>query len=741
MATLEQLERALIAADKAGATEDARVFAAEIVRMRGATNPIKQSGPWEKYGPPPTDRPASVATRKYRVTSPDGRAFEVTAPEGATQQQVLEYAKAQTSEQGPWTKYQAQKPSEIDVRLPDGTIIKNVPEGTTKADLTAKLKANGMDVSGLEAASRQAPKSQGRWQDAPILHPAWASAPEVGTRGPRSEQEEFEFRHRLEQERGTKPRASINPSTVTWDKPIDPRTITWDDAKKDEPFPVKLGRQMLNAGAGAIRGAGSIGATILAPIDAAARAVGIENSFIGRKDRRAAMTGALGTLGADTESLAFAGGKLGAEVAGTLGAGSAVALPIRAAATALPKAAPALNALANATAAGGFKTGSALPPAQNMLTRMTGGALAGGASAGLIDPGSADLGAGIGATLPPGLKLAGKVGSAAATSLRGGGASPEVASLARRARELGIDIPADRLVDSRPLNALASGLNYVPFSGRSATEARMEKQLTKAASRLIGQDSDNMALALRKASDDLGAKFDATLKSTAVNFDKQLLDESAQVLNTAQKELGSDALKAISSQVDELVAKGQSGVIDGQAAYNIKRTLDRIGRGNGPEAFHALELKRVLMGALDRSLGPDGAKAFAKTRQQYGNMLALEKIARNGVEGDISVAKLANMQNINNAELQEIADIAAQFVKAREGAHGSMQRGAAALGIGGTLGLPGLAATAAAGRGTNMLLNSNATRNLLMQQPGVNALAMDPVQQLLYRSAPPGASR
>lgn len=34
----------------------------------------------------------------------------------------------------------------MDVRLPDGTIIKNVPEGTTKADLVAKLQRNGMAV-------------------------------------------------------------------------------------------------------------------------------------------------------------------------------------------------------------------------------------------------------------------------------------------------------------------------------------------------------------------------------------------------------------------------------------------------------------------------------------------------------------------------------------------------------------------------------------------------------------------
>jgi hypothetical protein len=43
----------------------------------------------------------------------------------------------------------------MDVRLPDGTIIQNVPDGMSKADFTAKLKANGYDVSKLESAPVQ----------------------------------------------------------------------------------------------------------------------------------------------------------------------------------------------------------------------------------------------------------------------------------------------------------------------------------------------------------------------------------------------------------------------------------------------------------------------------------------------------------------------------------------------------------------------------------------------------------
>jgi len=433
-------------------------------------------------------------------------------------------------------------------------------------------------------------------------------------------------------------------------------------------------------------------------------------------------------------------GRIAGNIAATAPVGGALAAPVRSVA---PR-------MANALASGGMTTGAAVAPnalarGGDLAVRMAGGAATGGVSAGLIDPEFTGTGAAVGAALPPVAKLAGAAGRAIGGAVRGDGVAPEVAELASRAKALGIDIPADRLVNSKPMNALASGLNYVPFSGRAATEARMEKQLTRAASRLIGQDSDNMAGALRKAGGELGAKFDDVLRNNAVNLDKEMLDGVADVFNTAQKELGSDGLKAISSQVDELIAKGAGGEIDGQAAYNIKRTLDRIGRRNAPEAYHALELKKVLMDALNRSLGPDGARAFAQTRQQYGNMLALEKIAKNGVEGDISVARLANLPNINNQPLQEIADIAAQFVKAREGQHGAMQRGVAALGVGGALGLPALGALSGGARATNMLLNSNALRSAVLNPAEQNALAKalanPELQQAVYRTAPAISAR
>lgn len=496
---------------------------------------------------------------------------------------------------------------------------------------------------------------------------------------------------------------------------------------------------------GAVRGAGSVGATLLAPYDMAKDALnGKGLSLDSNRERRAGMDAGLKELGADPDSMAYGAGKLGAEIAGTAGVGGLLAKG----AAAIPGVANAAPGVVNALRTSGMTTG--LSPATlagkagDLALRTGASAAVGGASAGLVDPESAGTGALIGGAMPGVTKAFGSAGSAVgkyAAKLAQSGVPDDVAKLAVRAKELGVDIPADRLVNNRPMNALAAGLNYVPFSGRAASEDLMSSQLNKAVSNTFGQDSSNVTMALRRANDQLGMKFDQTLKNTGVNFDKQLFDDAAATYNRAEKELGSDALRPIKTALDDLFEKGQSGVIDGQAAYNIKKNLDRIGKGSSNEAFHARELKDVLMDALNRSLGPKEAAAFATTRQQYGNMRSLEKLAKNGAEGEISVARLANMKNINNESLQEIADIAAQFVKPRESQHGGAQRAlvGAAAAFGG--GIPATAAGIGAGRAANSVLNSQRLKNLMLgesqPQGAIGGLLKNPeALQLLTRSAP-----
>lgn len=223
----------------------------------------------------------------------------------------------------------------MNVELPDGTVIEDVPEGTTKAQLAVKLRANGMEVPSDWLPAQQKPAA---WSDVPAA--AWQQTKDL------------------------------------------------------------LG--------GATRGAGSIGATLMAPHDALTQYLlerkGVQSGNL-NEQRRQDVTAATRMLGADPESMTYGAGKLGAEIAGTAGVGQAIA-PV---AQALRAPAPLVNAIRTAGMQGG-----------NMLPRVAGGAITGGAAAGLADPSQAVAGAMIGGALPPAVKVAGEVGKAVGGAIRGG---------------------------------------------------------------------------------------------------------------------------------------------------------------------------------------------------------------------------------------------------------------------------------------------------------------------------------
>lgn len=491
-----------------------------------------------------------------------------------------------------------------------------------------------------------------------------------------------------------------------------------------------------NIALGSLSGAANIGATVMQPIDYLRdKITGTEGT---NRDRRAGLRTFFGE-NASPDSNAFKVGELGTEIAGTSGVGGALAK--------VPGVARYMPKLSEALRTGGFKLGTPAATtlggkAADMATRVAGGAITGGASAGLVNPENAGTGAVIGGAMPPAVMAAGKAGSAVKNAVVGK-VSPEVVALYNRAKALGIEIPADRISNSRPMNAVASSLNYVPLSGRAGTEEKMVSQFNRAISRTFGQDSDNVTAALRKAQDELGLKFENTLSQNSVKIDKQFVDDLVDNLNKARAELSEADAKIISNQIDTLFDKakrvGNDLIMDGQAAYNVKKTLDRIGMRSSNEAFYARDTKKSLMAALERSLGPTEAAKFAEVRKQYGNMLDLEGIASKGADGGVSIGRLANMHGIKNDDLGELSDIAAQFLKTRESPHGAAQRvvlGAIGLGTAGATGtVPLLAGGVTAGRAANAALNSNTVKSLLLNPsapPDYRTLQNPTIRSLLY---------
>ena len=144
---------------------------------------------------------------------------------------------------------------------------------------------------------------------------------------------------------------------------------------------------------GMLKGASNIGSTILSPLDWVAKRLGVSNSFIGRENRRQDITSGLQSMGADTSSVPYQAGKIGAEIAGTSGIPGALAKGVL-------KVAPTATNLASALATGGLSSGEATGiPA--MAQRVIGGAVTGGTMAGAVNPENAKTGAIVGAALPP----------------------------------------------------------------------------------------------------------------------------------------------------------------------------------------------------------------------------------------------------------------------------------------------------------------------------------------------------
>jgi hypothetical protein len=213
-----------------------------------------------------------------------------------------------------------------------------------------------------------------------------------------NEQEEFEFRLRLEREAGaSKPAGSAS--------------------MLDE---VKQGAG--NLAAGAVRGAGSIGATLLAPFDMAKDALqGKGLSLESNRQRRADMDGGLQSLGAEPDSWMYKGGKLAGEIAGTAGAGGVLANGVRAAGAtrALSGLEPIVNGVARGLETGGFRVGELAGTGLGAATRIGTGAAVGGTAAGMANPEDAGTGALIGGVLPGAVRVAGEAGKLAGKAVSG----------------------------------------------------------------------------------------------------------------------------------------------------------------------------------------------------------------------------------------------------------------------------------------------------------------------------------
>jgi len=385
-----------------------------------------------------------------------------------------------------------------------------------------------------------------------------------------------------------------------------------------------------NLMAGAVRGAGSIGATLMAPVDAAARAVGVQNDFIGRDDRRASMDSGLQSMGADPSSLPYQAGKIGAEIAGTAGAGGVIA---NVAGRALP-AATQLNPLLQSIGSFGMNAGGRTGAA-GALTRAGGGAVSGAAQAGLVNPEDAGVGAAIGGAFPLAAQALGRTGQAVGNVMRGPQPTSELLNAAQQARNVGYVMPPTQ-VQPTMTNRLLEG-----FSGKLTTaqnaSARNQQVTNRLAAEAVGLPGDVAITpeALNAVREQAGSAYKALAElpvappvpgSSVMNrpsvdgFNpRSALEELRQARNDATQWFAAYARSA--SPDDQKKAKAAAGI-----ATAIESQFEKYAKEQGrADLVPAMQEARKLIAktyTIEKALNPTTGTVDAR---KLGNMVTKGK--------------------------------------------------------------------------------------------------------------------
>lgn len=219
--------------------------------------------------------------------------------------------------------------------------------------------------------------------------------------------------------------------------------------------------------AGGIRGTGSIGATILRPFESSAA----------NQQRRTSMDeGLTSLLGSDPNSSAYQTNKLLAEVAGTYGAGGAIAKGV----SLIPGAARALPTLLPAIESGGMSANGA-KGVYGMANRVAGGAVNGAATAGLTDPKDTGNGMMFGAAMAPLVKAGEFAGDVIGGLFRSKPISPVLQKTAQESVAAGYVVPPNMVAPSLKSQALES------ISGKQATQQIASIKNTETTEKLVRQ--------------------------------------------------------------------------------------------------------------------------------------------------------------------------------------------------------------------------------------------------------------
>lgn len=379
----------------------------------------------------------------------------------------------------------------------------------------------------------------------------------------------------------------------------------------ESPAPAKKERtwhdDLKDAYSGQLKSAMNISQTLMTPVNRLIDKVqGNEGGSFDKRNAKAFDDGAL--AGADQKSAAFQTGKTLGDIELTMPAGNVVGAGLKGL---------GLTKLGNAVQTGGMSIG----PGGNAFTRagsrVAGGAINGGVTAGLANPDEAGTGAAVGAAFPTVVGAAGKAGNMVRNAF-----TPTDSALARKAvEEYGIPLSASDITDNSLVKGARSVLDDIPFIGRIGDAQKQAKQagFNRAVGRTFGADADKLTPEVMSASrKDIGNRLNQVWQNNTLKVDDDFLNQLGSIEAEATKKLNPEQASAVKRQIDNLIEKAENGQINGEFANNWQAELRQIVDGEtGLQKSILNKLRQSTLGAFNKGLTPEYAALLKEAKGQY----------------------------------------------------------------------------------------------------------------------------
>lgn len=305
-------------------------------------------------------------------------------------------------------------------------------------------------------------------------------------------------------------------------------------------------------------------------------------------------------------------------------------------------------------------------------------------------------------------------------------AVPEMTQvLGRRAQAMGIPLHASQVSDSLPVKVAASAGKYLPFSGYGGAAKRQQEAFNRAVGRTFGVDAPKITDdVMRDARQAMSRQFEGIYERNAVPLTEKGVRKLAEIEREASRRLTNDEAQVLRNQLDDILANAEDGVFTGQK-YQAVRTALKKAEDRTKLGLAVRDMRQALDDLAAESVGPQDAAALKALRSQWANFRTVENARKQaaGASDDIRPGSLWPLiRNGSTKEMRELARMGQTILKDPIADSGTAQRSLVYnLLMGGTsianpALIPMIGQAALGGATLGRAANSNALAKLLLRE-------------------------